>query len=73
MLTRSDHGNKRFNFLGVGSDIASAALTNAYYPHQNRGFGLFFTNWGIVMARRIGNNVLHKFVLRRFTTHANRQ
>lgn len=71
-LTHGDNGNIEFNYSGIGGDLASAALANAYYPPANRGVHLFLANWGVLMAGRAANTVAQEF-LGRLTTHARRQ
>lgn len=55
----------------MGGALASAAISNAYYPHSNRGAGLMFQNFGINTASRMASAVLKEFVLRKFTHNVN--
>ena len=68
-LTHGDNGATQFNYSGVGGDLASAALANAYYPPENRGPHLFLSSWGISTGGRVLNVLVQEFVLRRYTTH----
>jgi hypothetical protein len=68
-LTHGDNGTTQFNYSGIGGDLASAALANAYYPPANRGPHLFLSSWGISTGGRILNVLVQEFVLRRYTTH----
>jgi len=40
LVCRGDNGRLQTNYSSVGGDLASAALSNAYYPPSNRGAGL---------------------------------
>jgi hypothetical protein len=39
VVTRTDDGRAAPNYALLAGNVAGAALTNAYYPSQNRGFG----------------------------------
>jgi hypothetical protein len=39
IITRTDDGSASPNYALFAGNVAGAALTNAYYPPQNRGFG----------------------------------
>lgn len=71
--THGDNGKMQFNYSGIGGDLASAALANIYYPSSDRGPHLFLANWGVQMGARVANNLVQEFILRRLTTHAQRQ
>jgi hypothetical protein len=73
LFARGDTGKTEFNYSGITGDLASAALTNAYYPSQNRGAGLFLANWGVLSGGRVFNTLVQEFFLRHFTTHAHQQ
>jgi hypothetical protein len=66
-ICKGDDGHAQPNYSTVGGDLASAALTNAYYPRSNRGAGLFLTNFFIDTGQRALANVAQEFVLRRLT------
>lgn len=68
-LTHGDDGKTEFNFSGLGGDMASAALANAYYPSVDRGAHLFFANWAVLMGGRAANSLAQEF-LARLTTHS---
>jgi Carboxypeptidase regulatory-like domain len=67
-LTHGDNGKTQFNYSGIGGDLASAALSNTYYPSANRGAHLFLANWSVLIAGRAANTLAQEF-LGRFTTH----
>jgi len=66
-ICKGDNGPWQPNYSTVGGDLASAALTNAYYPASNRGAGLFLSNFLIDTGQRALANVAQEFVLRRLT------
>jgi hypothetical protein len=66
-VARGDNGNWQPNYSSIGGDLASSALSNLYYPRANRGVGLFFGNFAIGTAERVGANLAQEFIIRRFT------
>jgi hypothetical protein len=66
-VAKGDNGRWQPNYSSVGGDLASAALSNLYYPQANRGVGLVFTNFAIGTAERIGANLAQEFIIARFT------
>ncbi len=66
-ICKGDNGRWQPNYSTVGGDLASAALTNAYYPRSNRGAGLFLSNFLIDTAQRALANVAQEFILRKVT------
>jgi hypothetical protein len=69
-LCKGDNGNWQPNYSSMGGALASAAISNAYYPESNRGAGLVFGNFAITLAGRMASGVLNEFVLRKFTHNA---
>jgi len=69
-ICRGDNGRWQPNYSTVGGDLASAGLTNVYYPRSNRGPGLFVTNFLIDTGQRALANVAQEFILRRLTPRA---
>ena len=45
-VTRTDSGGSSINFSLLGGNLAGAALTQAYYPPRNRGFGQTMKTFG---------------------------
>jgi len=66
-VTRSDSGKTVPNYSSLGGDLASAGLSNLYYPRANRGVGLVFGNFAIGTAERIGASLAQEFIIGRFT------
>lgn len=67
-VCKGDNGDWQPNYSSMGGDLASAAISNAYYPNSNRGAGLVFTNFGINTAERVVAALAEEFILSRFTT-----
>jgi hypothetical protein len=69
-VTRGDNGQRQPNYSTIGGDLASAAISNAYYPASNRGVGLFLGNFLIATGQRGAANLAQEFILRRLTHKA---
>jgi len=65
---KGDNGNWQWNYSTVGGDLASAAISNAYYPESNRGAGLLFSSLLVGTAERMSADLIQEFVLRKFTS-----
>jgi hypothetical protein len=50
VVTRTDDGRATPNYSLFAGNVAGAALTNAYYPQQNRGFGDTAKTFGTSIA-----------------------
>jgi len=72
-VCRGDNGKPQPNYSTVGGDLASAAISNAYYPASNRGVGLFLGNFLIGTGQRAAANLAQEFILRRITPKAKNQ
>jgi hypothetical protein len=59
--TRKDDGDFRFNWSKLLAGGASSALSNAYYPAENRGAGLTFSRIGLSYLGEVGSNALKEF------------
>ena len=69
-VTRGDNGQRQPNYSTIGGDLASAAISNAYYPASNRGVGLFLGNFLIATGQRAAANLAQEFILGRVTRKA---
>ena len=69
-IARSDSGKNMPNYSYLLGTMCSGALSNAYYPHADRGANLVFTNALIGIAGRAGQNVLQEFLGKRLTKNA---
>lgn len=67
-VIRGDDGHREFNFSGIGGDLASGAIANAYYPDQDRGAKLVLSGALIGVGGRMANAVVQEFLLRKFTS-----
>lgn len=61
-ITRGDNGRTEPNFSTLGGDLASAAISNVYYPEPNEGARLLFQNFAINTAVHAGVRLLQEFV-----------
>jgi hypothetical protein len=66
-VTRSDSGKRMPNYSSMGGDLATAGLSNLYFPGTNRGAGLVFGNFAIGTAERIGASLAQEFIIGKFT------
>ena len=66
-IAKGDNGNWQPNYSSVGGNLASAAVSNLYFPKSNRGVGLVFSQFALGTAERIGANVAQEFLLGKFT------
>jgi hypothetical protein len=69
-ICKGDNGRLQPNYSSVGGDLASAALSNAYYPASDRGAAPVFENFIIGTGERMLGNVIQEFVLPRLTRKA---
>ncbi len=70
---KGDNGRWGFNYSSIGGDLASGALSNLYYPQQDRGAGLVFRSVLITTGGRITNTLVQEFILRKLTTHSRKE
>jgi hypothetical protein len=69
-ICHGDNGRLQFNISSIGGDLASASLSNLYYPASNRGPGLVFEGTLITTGGRIANALAQEFLFRKFTPSA---
>lgn len=67
-ICRGDNGRMEPNYSSLGGDLAAGAISNAYYPSDQRGAGPFVANDLIATGGRMVNAVIQEFVLRGITT-----
>ena len=60
-VTKTDSGGTTFNWSEVGGNGLEAALSNAYYPPQERGINQTAVNWGTQMESAVLNHVFQEF------------
>jgi hypothetical protein len=66
-IAKGDNGNWQPNYSSLGGDLASAALSNLYFPKSNRGVGLVFSQFALGTGERIGANLAQEFLLAKLT------
>jgi hypothetical protein len=71
-IAKGDDGRLEPNYSSIAGDLASSALTNLYYPRQDRGPGLVFRGALEITGGRVVNTLAQEFILSRFTTHKER-
>jgi hypothetical protein len=69
-VARSDSGKLMPNYSYLLGAMCSGAISNAYYPHADRGASLVFTNAFIGIAGRAGGTVLQEFLGKRLTKNS---
>jgi len=69
VAARSDGGKPMPNYAYLLGGMGAAALSNAYYPREERGAGLIFTNAALGLVGRAAQAVVQEFVARRVTTN----
>jgi hypothetical protein len=61
VVTKTDSGGESFNWSEVGGNGAEAALSNLYYPPQERGASQTVRDWGTQMESAALNNIAKEF------------
>lgn len=72
-ICKGDNGRWQPNYSSLGGDLASSAISNAYYPQSNRGAGLMFSSFAIGTAERMASGFAQEFILPRFTPSVRKQ
>ena len=62
IFTMGDNGRRQFNYSGIGGDLASGAIANAYYPHQDRGAKLVLSGALIGTGGRVAYALGEQFL-----------
>ena len=70
LITRGDNGRRELNYSYILGTFTSGGISNLYYPPENRGVLLTFTNGLADIAGDAGANLVREFVFSRFTTRA---
>jgi hypothetical protein len=60
-VTKTDSGGTSFNWSEVVGNGLEAALSNAYYPPQERGLSQTARNWGTQMESAVLNHIFQEF------------
>lgn len=69
-VTRGDNGSQKINFSEILGGFSAAALSNAYFPAQERGVNLMLINGFGDLGGDMLDNLIREFVLDRLTTRA---
>lgn len=69
-VCKGDNGKLQPNYSSVGGDLASAAISNTYYPESNRGVGRTFTSFAINTGARVAASLAQEFLLHKVTRKA---
>jgi carboxypeptidase family protein len=68
VICKGDNNRWQVNYSGIAGGLASAGLSNLYYPAVNRsGFGLTFEGAGIGTGFSAVANLLQEFLIHRLT------
>ena len=67
-VIRGDNGHRQINFSGIGGNLASGAIANAYYPDKDRGAKLVVRSALVGAGGRVASAVLQEFLLHKFTS-----
>ncbi len=73
-ICKGDNGRWQPNYSSLGGNLASAGISNLYYPAADRnGPRLTIENAFIGIGGNAFSNIIQEFLLRRFTSHARDQ
>lgn len=70
VVCKGDNGHWQFNYSAILGGLASGAISNLYYPPNDRGASLVFENTAIGTAETAAFNLIQEFLLRKLTPHA---
>jgi hypothetical protein len=69
-ICKGDNGHWQPNYSSLGGDLASAAISNTYYPSSNRSLGWTFETFSINTGERLVSSLMQEFVLHNITPKA---
>jgi hypothetical protein len=73
VVCKGDNGHWQVNYSNILGSLAAGALSNLYYPAQNRnGAALTFENAAIGVGATAAANLVEEFLMRKVTSNANR-
>ncbi len=61
LICHTDSGGRAFNASNILGAFSSGALSNAYYPSDDRGFKLTMSRSGLAVAYAMAGNMLNEF------------
>jgi hypothetical protein len=62
VYTRTDTGERVFNYSGIGGTLAAEGLANVYYPEGSRSFGDTMIRFSTDMATRYAGHLLRQYL-----------
>jgi hypothetical protein len=69
VMTRSDDGRWMPNYSNVLGNFSAGAISNLYYPEENRGASLVFLNGLVDTGADALENLIREFLLKGITSH----
>jgi hypothetical protein len=69
-ICKGDNGRLQPNFSTIGGDVATAALSNLYYPSSDRTGAMLLQNVWISTLERTAASLAQEFLLRKLTPKA---
>ncbi|HWO29186.1 MAG TPA: carboxypeptidase-like regulatory domain-containing protein [Candidatus Acidoferrum sp.] len=66
-ICKGDNGTWQPNYSSIGGNLASSAISDAYYPKSNRGVGMVFTNFAVDTGELMVSSLLQEFIFGKFT------
>ena len=67
VVIRDDRGRTAPNYSYLLGDVGAGLISNLYYPHADRGYGLVFTNALISLGGRAVGGLVHEFLDKHIT------
>lgn len=71
-VTRGDDGSRKVNFAQILGGLSAAALSNLYFPKDERGVNLVLINGFGDLGGNMLDNLIREFILNRLTSRARR-
>ena len=71
-LSRADEGRRRINWAEILGSMSAAALSNTYFPAQERGVNLVLINGVGNLGGNMVDNLIREFLLSHITTRGKR-
>jgi len=68
-ICKGDNGRRQPNYSSIGGDLASSAISNAYYPAANRGLGLVLQGTLVSTGGRMADTLIKEFLLSKLTSN----
>ncbi|MGC2364981.1 MAG: carboxypeptidase-like regulatory domain-containing protein [Candidatus Sulfotelmatobacter sp.] len=67
VICKGDNGHWQTNYSNIVGSLAAGAISNLYYPAQNRGAALIFENAAIGVGATAAANLVEEFLMRKLT------